>query len=114
MHEAPNAGVSRSSEQVAGSFDHDPAELLTPALADRDEMNDRVNPCDRTAQARRMGHVALDELAPPRRELGSTTQIRAVFDSVGRADQTLRFALARDGSAITLRMDLDGKVTSGE
>lgn len=49
-----------------------------------------------------------------RAQLGSTTQIRTVFDSVGRADQTLRFALARDGRAITLRMDLDGRVTSGE
>ncbi|HWJ68543.1 MAG TPA: GspH/FimT family pseudopilin [Sphingobium sp.] len=47
-------------------------------------------------------------------QLGSATQVRAVFDSVGRADQTLRFALERGGNAIVVRMDLDGKVTSGE
>lgn len=49
-----------------------------------------------------------------RARLGSATQVRAVFDNVGRADQTLRFMLERDGNAVTLRMNLDGKVTSGE
>ncbi len=49
-----------------------------------------------------------------RAQLGSTTQIRIVFDSVGRADQPLRFALLHDGRQVALRMDLDGKVTSGE
>lgn len=48
-----------------------------------------------------------------RAEIGSTTQLRAVFDTVGRADQTLHFTLKRGGNAITLRMDLDGRVTSG-
>jgi general secretion pathway protein H len=49
-----------------------------------------------------------------RAKLGSGNQVRVVFDSVGRADQTLDFALQRDGGAVALRMDLDGKVTSGE
>ena len=40
------------------------------------------------------------------------TQVRVVFDSVGRADQPLSFALLRDGNEVRLRMDLDGKVTS--
>lgn len=48
-----------------------------------------------------------------RARFGSATQVRAVFDSIGRADQTLHFTLERGGSAVTLRMDLDGKVTSG-
>lgn len=47
-------------------------------------------------------------------QLASATQLRAVFDTVGRADQPLRFKLLRDGREIALRMDLDGKVTSGE
>lgn len=49
-----------------------------------------------------------------RAQIGSGTQLRTVFDSVGRADQPLRFALDRDGQQIGLSMDLDGKVTSGE
>lgn len=48
-----------------------------------------------------------------RARIGSATQVRAVFDSIGRADQTLHFTLERGGNAVTLRMDLDGKVTSG-
>ena len=48
-----------------------------------------------------------------RARLGSATQMRAVFDSIGRADQTLHVTLERGESAVTLRMDLDGKVTSG-
>jgi len=47
-----------------------------------------------------------------RAKLGSSTQVRVVFDSVGRADQPLSFGLTRDGQAVTLRMDLDGKVTT--
>jgi general secretion pathway protein H len=49
-----------------------------------------------------------------RADLGSAAQLRVLFDSVGRADQTLRFTLARGESAVVLRMDLDGKVSSGE
>jgi general secretion pathway protein H len=40
------------------------------------------------------------------------TQVRVVFDSIGRADQPLSFGLLRDGNEVRLRMDLDGKVTS--
>jgi len=49
-----------------------------------------------------------------RAQLGAATQLRTVFDSVGRADQPLRFTLLRDGRQVALRMDLDGKVTSSE
>jgi general secretion pathway protein H len=47
-------------------------------------------------------------------QLGATTQLRTVFDSVGRADQQLSFTLLRDGREIAVRMDLNGKVTSGD
>jgi general secretion pathway protein H len=47
-------------------------------------------------------------------QLGSGGQVRIVFDSVGRADQQLSFALMRDGRQVALKMDLNGKVTSGE
>jgi general secretion pathway protein H len=47
-------------------------------------------------------------------QLGATTQLRIVFDSVGRADQPLSFTLLRDGREIAVRMDLNGKVTSSE
>jgi general secretion pathway protein H len=47
-------------------------------------------------------------------QLGSATQLRTVFDSVGRADQPLSFTLLRDGREIAVRMDLNGKVTSSE
>jgi len=57
--------------------------------------------------------AARDWAGETRAQLGSATQVRAVFDSIGRADQTLRVTLERGGSAVTLRMDLDGKVTSG-
>lgn len=40
------------------------------------------------------------------------SQVRVVFDSIGRADQPLSFGLLRDGNEVRLRMDLDGKVTS--
>jgi len=49
-----------------------------------------------------------------RAELGPQSRLRVTFDSVGRADQPLRFALSRDGQDVTLRMDLDGKVTTGD
>jgi len=49
-----------------------------------------------------------------RAQIGSGAQVRVVFDSVGRADQPLQFALMRDGAQVPMRMDLDGKVTSGE
>lgn len=57
---------------------------------------------------------ARDWSGDTRAQVGSTGQVRVVFDTVGRADQTLKIALARDEQAVTLRMDLDGKVTSGE
>ncbi|MBB5985410.1 GspH/FimT family pseudopilin [Sphingobium lignivorans] len=47
-------------------------------------------------------------------DLGSAGQARIVFDSVGRADQPLRFVLRRDDQQVTLRMDLDGNVSSGD
>ena len=46
--------------------------------------------------------------------LGSANRIRVMFDSVGRADQALQFGLMRDDRTIKLRMDLDGRVTTGE
>lgn len=42
------------------------------------------------------------------------SQLRVVFDSVGRADQPLDFMLARDTSQVRVRVDLDGKVKTGE
>jgi general secretion pathway protein H len=58
--------------------------------------------------------AAQDWTGETRAQLSGTSQFRIVFDSVGRADQPLRFALLRDGRQVALRMDLDGKVTSGE
>src|SRR5439155_12489631 len=71
MHEAPNADSVCGSEEIARALDHDPLELLAPALPDPDEMNHRVDACDGTAQALRVRDVALDELAAPGRELRS-------------------------------------------
>ena len=48
------------------ALDHDPLELLLLALADRDEVDDRLDALDRTPEAVRVGHVALDELAAER------------------------------------------------
>lgn len=42
------------------------------------------------------------------------SQLRMVFDSVGRADQALDFTLARDQQHIRVRVDLDGRVKTGE
>jgi len=42
------------------------------------------------------------------------SQLRLVFDSVGRADQPLDFALMRDKSHVHVRVDLDGKVKTDE
>ena len=42
------------------------------------------------------------------------SQLRMVFDSVGRADQTLDFTLARDMQHVRVRIDLDGRVKTGE
>jgi general secretion pathway protein H len=39
---------------------------------------------------------------------------RLLFDTVGRADQPLAFALDREGRRLPVRVDLDGRVTSGE
>jgi general secretion pathway protein H len=49
-----------------------------------------------------------------RAEVGSNGRLRAIFDTVGRADQTLDFALNRDDRAIHIRMDMDGKVVTGD
>ena len=42
------------------------------------------------------------------------SQLRLVFDSVGRADQPLDFRLARDAQSIRIRVDLNGQVKTGE
>ncbi len=42
------------------------------------------------------------------------SQLRMVFDSVGRADQMLDFTLERDTQKVRVRVDLDGKVQTGE
>jgi general secretion pathway protein H len=42
------------------------------------------------------------------------SQLRMVFDSVGRADQPLDFTLARDTQHVRVKIDLDGRVTTGE
>jgi general secretion pathway protein H len=47
-------------------------------------------------------------------QFGSQGRIRVMFDSVGRADQPLEFALVRDERSLRIRMDLNGKVASGD
>ena len=42
------------------------------------------------------------------------SQLRTVFDSVGRADQALDFQLVRDRQIMRVRVSLDGKVQTGE
>jgi general secretion pathway protein H len=42
------------------------------------------------------------------------SQLRAVFDSVGRADRQLEFRLANAAQGVRVSVDLDGVVTSGE
>jgi len=42
------------------------------------------------------------------------SQLRMVFDNVGRADQPLDFTLARDAQVIRVRIDLNGRVKTGE
>lgn len=42
------------------------------------------------------------------------SQLRMVFDSVGRADRPLDFTLARDAQHIRVRIDLDGRVKISE
>lgn len=42
------------------------------------------------------------------------SQLRMVFDTVGRADQALDFTLARDQQQVRVRIDLDGRVKTGE
>ncbi len=42
------------------------------------------------------------------------SQLRMVFDSIGRADQPLDFTLARDQQHVRVRVDLDGRVKTGE
>jgi len=103
---AGRAGAARDSAIISGK----PVALWVSATAYGFERRDGGQ-----WQAVTEGPLATRNWAgDTRAQLGSTTQIRAVFDSVGRADQTLRFALERGGNAVTLRMDLDGKVTSGE
>jgi len=58
--------------------------------------------------------AARDWSGGARAAFGQASQARIVFDSVGRADQILRFGLDRDGRRMQVSMDLDGKVTSGE
>jgi len=58
--------------------------------------------------------AARDWSGGTRAALDQTSQVRVVFDSVGRADQTLRFGLDRDGQRLRVSMDLDGKVATGE
>ena len=53
-------------EQIAAALDHHPLELLLLALADGDEVDDGVDALDGAAQAGRIGHVTLDDLAPER------------------------------------------------
>ncbi len=42
------------------------------------------------------------------------SQLRMVFDNVGRADQPLDFSLTRDAQRMRVRVDLDGQVKTGE
>ena len=42
------------------------------------------------------------------------SQLRMVFDSIGRADQPLDFTLARDTQHIRVQIDLDGRVKTSE
>jgi general secretion pathway protein H len=42
------------------------------------------------------------------------SQLRTVFDSVGRADQALDFSLVRDEQTMRVRVSLSGVVTSGD
>lgn len=42
------------------------------------------------------------------------SQLRMVFDSVGRADQPMDFRLDRDTQHLRVRIDLDGRVTTSE
>jgi general secretion pathway protein H len=47
-------------------------------------------------------------------QFAGVSQLRLVFDSVGRADQPLDFTLARDKNHVHVRVDLDGKVKTGD
>lgn len=42
------------------------------------------------------------------------SQLRMVFDNVGRADQPLDFTLTRDTQHVRVRIDLDGRVKTSE
>ena len=57
-----------SLRRVARSADHDPLELLGFPWRNGDEVDDDVDVLDGPAQAGRVGHVALDELAAERPE----------------------------------------------
>src|SRR4029450_5703526 len=55
-------------DEIARPLLHDPAEVLVPALADRDQVHHHFGTADRTPHALGVAHVALDELRPPGRE----------------------------------------------
>src|SRR5262249_18680589 len=61
-HEASDAGLLRRGEKVARALGHHSLELLLLALADRDQVHDRIHALDSASQAGRIGHVPLDEL----------------------------------------------------
>lgn len=45
--------------------------------------------------------------------MGQDGRGRIWFDSIGRADQPMRFSLTRDGVEVPVAVDLDGRVTHG-
>ncbi len=61
--EALDAGVLCGRDEVAGSLLHHPLELLLSALADRDEVDDRIDAFDRVLEADGVRHLADDRLA---------------------------------------------------
>jgi len=77
VHPALRAAFLGQLEEIAGSADHDPLELLRPPLPDGDEVDDDIGARARAAEARRVGDVALDQLAPELREI---TRFPAVAD----------------------------------
>ena len=67
QQEALQARELRRRDEVLGPFRHDPMEILTAALDDRDEVDDVRAAVDRGLQALRVGDVALDHLGAPAR-----------------------------------------------
>src|SRR5207249_234993 len=70
VDESPHACPAGSGEQVACPLNHDPLELLRPALADGHEVDDRIGADHGSGEARRIRDIALDELTTPAAELG--------------------------------------------